>query len=82
MTTGRNVHRVPKKQWTRWSKEARRVFNAVYFVCYQSPWLLQHPKAPKLKPAHAKTTAWNAAWLAADAVDDTVPTEIVTVKAA
>lgn len=40
---------------------------------------VNHPKAPKLPVNQWKTVAWNAAWIAADACDDTIPTEIVDV---
>lgn len=74
----RNSNRVPKKQWRKWSGVARRVFNATYSFIHDNPDLMQHPGAPKPKPFHWKTVAWNAAWIAADAVDDSIPVEVIT----
>ena len=69
----RNRYKVPVKQWRKWSRIARTVFNRVYNFAINNESLLMHPKAPASKPVHWKTTAWNAAWVAADAVDDTLP---------
>lgn len=74
----RNVNRVPKKQWAKWSAVARRVFNGVYRFIANNPDLMSHPKAARPHPFHWKTVSWNAAWLAADAVDDSIATEVVT----
>ena len=71
-------NRVPKKQWRTWSLQARRVFNDTYSFIHDNPDLMQHPAAPKPKPFHWKTVAWNAAWIAADAVDDSIPVEVIT----
>ena len=76
MTANRN--RVPKKEWHKWSAGARRVFNHVYTFVHSNPDLMNHPDAPKPKPFHWKTVAWNAAWIAADAVDNRILTEVVT----
>jgi hypothetical protein len=73
-----NDYRVPKKTWKRWSKKARRVFNEVYDFAYSNQSLMTHPKQPVMEPYHWKTVAWNAAWVAADAVDKTMPTVVVT----
>jgi hypothetical protein len=64
----RNKFKVPPKQWRRWSALARTVFNRVYDAMEdQSVYL--HPKATPALERHWKTTRWNAAWVAADAVD-------------
>lgn len=76
----RNRNRVPMKQWREWSATARRVFNDSYAFIYDNPDLMNHPGAPTPKPFHWKTVAWNAAWIAADAVDKSVPTEVVTLR--
>lgn len=75
----KNVNRVPKKKWTKWSKAAREVFNRCYAFFIGKQEIMNHPKAKKLPTEHWRTVAWNAAWIAADACDDTVPTEIVDV---
>ena len=77
----RNPYRVPQKQWRRWSEQAKTVFNRTYKFMYDNRAVMLHPKQPVPSPAHWKTTAWNAAWIAADAVDDSIPDEIVEVAA-
>lgn len=67
----KNRNRVPTKQWRKWSAKAHDVFNEVYSFAYDNPDLMTHPAAPKPKPLYWKTVAWNAAWIAADAVDKT-----------
>lgn len=70
----RNTYKVPVKQWRKWSRIARTVFNRVYNFAINNPELILHPQAVKTtKPAHWKTIAWNAAWIAADATDDSLP---------
>lgn len=64
----KNSHRVPAKQWGRWSAQARRVFNDVYSAMIGDQDMFLHPKASPLPETHWKTTAWNAAWTAASAV--------------
>lgn len=66
----KNQNRVPVKQWRKWSEPARRVFNRVYTTMMADQSLFLHPKAPPAKPAHWKTTCWNAAWIAADAANE------------
>jgi hypothetical protein len=75
-----NQFRVPQKQWRKWSVKARQVFNAVYDFMMENQWTMLHPKQEAPKPYHWKTTCWNAAWVAADAVDEKVPTDIVDSK--
>lgn len=78
----RNFNRVPKEQWFEWSIKAREVFNRVYGFVVNNQALMVHPGTRIEKPYHWKTLAWNAAWIAADAVDDTVATEIVSTDGA
>lgn len=77
----KNINRVPMKKWKQWSEPARTVFNRVYDYALNNQWAMLHPKSPVPKTDHWKTTAWNTAWIAADAVDDCIPTEIVEVAA-
>jgi hypothetical protein len=65
-----NLYRVSKKQWKKWSPLARAVFNDVYSLMYDNPTLFKHPKDVEVKHLYWKTTAWNAAWIAAEAVKD------------
>lgn len=62
-----NVYGVPMKQWTKWGVLARQVFNEVYSSMVGNQWVFLHPRQEKMSRSHWKTTAWNAAWTAADA---------------
>lgn len=68
MTDVQNLYKVPQRQWKRWNWLAQHVFNQTYGGMTRSIDLFVHPKAPKVDPKHFDTTAWNAAWTAADAV--------------
>lgn len=65
----KNIARVPKKQWSKWSAAAQKVFNALYTFMMENEKLMLHPKQEIPKAYHWKTTCWNSAWIAADAVD-------------
>lgn len=70
-----NTFKVPKKQWGKWKGEAPRVaFNRLYGFMIDNPDLFDHPKAPvkpqDMESEHWKTVAWNAAWIAADIVQN------------
>lgn len=67
-STTKNSNLVPKAQWRKWSEPARAVFNEVYAVMAENQSLFLHPKAKKNTLECWNTTAWNAAWVAADAV--------------
>ena len=64
----KNINRVPKKQWLRWSDKAKRVFNETYAFMMDNPDIITHPKQKPILFFHWKTICWNAAWIAADAV--------------
>lgn len=64
-----NRYRVPKKQWKRWGKTARRVFNHVYSAMRGNCRVYNHPGAA-VNVNHWQTVCWNAAWTAAEAVRD------------
>lgn len=68
----KNTHRVPVKQWYRWSDVAKRVFNSVYEQMTKKTEMFLHPDSCMPISKHWKTTCWNAAWTAADAVDNLV----------
>ena len=61
----KNPYRVPQKKWRLWNAEAKRTFNAMYELMLDQPIFL-HPKAEKQPARYWKTTAWNAAWSAAE----------------
>lgn len=62
-----NPNKVPKKQWKKWPDLAQRVFNGVYASLEMNQEFVVHPKAELVADERWKTTAWNAAWIAADA---------------
>lgn len=65
-----NPFKVQKHQWNKWGYMARRTFNQTYDMMLGDQKLFLHPKAATIDEDHWKTTAWNAAWTAADAVQD------------
>lgn len=71
-----NTYRVSSKSWKQWSPQAKAVFNSVFGYMRDNQENFLHPKAPALPAIQWRTTAWNAAWIAADAVDE-VETKVV-----
>lgn len=63
-----NKHKVSQNQWRKWNTLARKVFNEVYSTMKRNQPLFLHPKQSKTEPKLWNTTAWNAAWIAADAI--------------
>ena len=61
----RNRYRVPKKQWAKWSRQARFVFNEFYRRM-DSQEVLAGPQTFRDIPTIWRVIRWNAAWLAAD----------------
>ena len=59
-----NRHRVAKSMWSKWTEDARILFNAIY-EAMGDQMLFAHPEAPQLSGKHWDTTRWNAAWWAA-----------------
>lgn len=68
----RNRYKVTQRKWRRWSDVARGVFNRTYSTMKENPSLFRHPKDPVRSNSWGRTTAWNAAWIAADNVDETL----------
>jgi hypothetical protein len=67
-----NKNKVPAKVWRQWSNQARRVFNRVYDEMRPSRQsLFQHSRVIPLPVKYWNTTRWNAAFIAAVAVDKT-----------
>lgn len=67
-----NKHKVPVRQWRKWSNHARRVFNAMYYAMRPTrQFVFIHPKATPVTREQWQTTRWNAAWEAACAADGT-----------
>lgn len=63
----KNRFKVPKKIWSKWTEPARKLFNELHLSMADQR-IYTHPKAPQLPPKQWKTTAWNAAWMAASLV--------------
>ena len=72
--TAVNRHLVPKRQWRKWSAAGRKVFNEVFSTMSQNQRTFLHPHHDKISWRLRKTTAWNAAWIAADALRSKMPT--------
>ena len=62
-----NLYHVPARKWTKWGPVSRQVFNEVFSTMAQNQWTFLHPHQEKVSKRMWKTTAWNAAWIAADA---------------
>ena len=63
-----NRHKVSQSQWRKWNTLARKVFNEVYGTMKRNQSLFLHPRQSKAESKLWNTTAWNAAWTAADAI--------------
>jgi hypothetical protein len=61
-----NLYKVPSKKWRNWPDLCQRVFNHVYGVMYENQTLFLHPDTKWVYKDQWQTTAWNAAWEAAD----------------
>jgi hypothetical protein len=60
-----NIYFVPKRQWRKWSDTEQRLFNGMYQTMLDQQ-LFKHPLGATQSDECWKTTAWNAAWMAAD----------------
>ena len=63
-----NTYGVQVKLWRRWSPQAREVFNWLYHAMTANQHFYRHPRSPVEPPEVWGTTAWNAAYEAAEAV--------------
>lgn len=65
-----NTHKVPRRQWKKWTVVGKHVFNKTFKFMIDNPDLFYHPetirRARQLPDKEFRTTAWNAAWMAAD----------------
>jgi hypothetical protein len=65
-----NKHKVPLKQWNKWSNLAKKVFNDMMESMRPSmQWAFLHPAAQLMPKEHWGTTRWNASWEAANAAN-------------
>ena len=77
----KNPHKVPAKQWQKWNKKQRKMFNGVYEdIMNVGTALFVHPitMQRKLSDDEFRTIAWNAAWTAADVLKDKRTSHMVT----
>lgn len=61
-----NLYGVSNRQWKKWNNSEQKLFNKLYNYMYKNQKLLIHPEVDATTLSHWKTTAWNAAWMAAD----------------
>lgn len=66
----RNTYRVPKKQWNRWSSQAKEMFNVTYRLIKENAEHLYPPGRCNLIPKELSVLAWNVAWLTAENFDN------------
>lgn len=65
----KNKHKVPVKQWNKWSNLARRVYNDMMYSLRPSmQFAFLHPDAKAAALEHWQTTRHNVAWTAAEAI--------------
>lgn len=62
-----NVAKVPLEHWNKWSVVEQSVFNAVYLAMKADQETFLHPQTTPTSAERWKTTAYNAAWIAAEA---------------
>jgi hypothetical protein len=63
-----NKFKVGSSTWGGWSNAAKRTFNLTY-AGLRSQSIMAHPKAAPMPKGHWDTIRWNAAYVAACAVD-------------
>lgn len=66
----RNRYGVVARQWKRWSRSRRAVFNATFAMLRDNESLVKHPHDVLVPKGWWRTTCWNAAWIAASAHHD------------
>lgn len=66
MEKSKNIHKVGKRQWKRWTVDGRNVFNDLYSSSLNNEHIMNHPDTILLEDERWATIAWNHAWLAAD----------------
>lgn len=62
----KNIYKVNKRKWNKWSARARAVFNTTFKTITGDPWVFN---LDGLGKRTVRVTAWNVAWIAADACD-------------
>ena len=65
-----NKFKVPKKQWKKWNEAEQELFNSLFEHMNSNQDLYKHPALGSSDSDKWNTTAWNAAWMAADFMRD------------
>lgn len=64
-----NVHKVPVKQWNKWSVQQRILFNGLHsFMLENSDVVINPAHVEKMGKSVWEIISWNAAWMATDFV--------------
>jgi hypothetical protein len=66
----KNLYKVPQAQWRKWRDAEKQLFNDVYSDMMENKNQFFHPKQKPPIDEYWGTTAWNAAWIAADYLKD------------
>lgn len=61
-----NIFKMPKKQWKKWNELERKIFNDLNEFMLNNQAIFSHPDAAIVEDECWGTTAWNAAWTAAE----------------
>lgn len=75
-----NVNKVDNNQWKKWNEAGKRMFNNLFDFMKNNQDLFIHPKTEKVSQEQWETTAWNAAWIAADYATEKNPGNLVVVN--
>ena len=59
----------------KWSKHAKAMYRQLKRYMIDNPTLFRHPKAEPIPKAHWATIVHNAAWIAAELLDDVTSKE-------
>lgn len=70
-----NKHEVMKKQWKKWNEDSQELFNGLYEYMGENQHLFTHPHTIQIPQEYWKTTAWNAAFIAAELIKEKEITE-------
>lgn len=65
-----NKHEVMKRQWKKWNENSQELFNGLYEYMEENQHLFIHPMTIQIPQEYWKTTAWNAAFMAAELIKD------------
>lgn len=68
----KNTYKVPIKKWSKWSNQAKFVFNEVFCACTAKSRTLWPNSLKGTNRNAIKCMAWNTAWIAADAAQEAI----------